>query len=211
MASILIYGAFFVIASAIAIMFIVYRAVSDDNPVLYPVDQAVWPRWFEHTCREEDLWASVHGFNRCDVFRFEKLTVTTWIRQDNCCVLTAMITAGVRAHDLVTFLDGARSLTTTDNKGGMFFPRKPGAFLQGFKVDLDELHRRHEEGVHFLETKQMRQIPLGVPLQEAIVRGLREERAHVRTIPYYPVKGIGWFFTRSLRFNKAITETWRDL
>jgi hypothetical protein len=211
MASFLIYFVVFVVVAAIAIMFIVYRSVNDDNPVLVPMDRALWPRWFEQTCREEDLWASVHGFHRAEVFRFEKITVATWIREDRCCILTAMIAPGVRAHDLVTLLAGRRGLTTTDHMGGMMFPRKDGAYLQGFKANLDELYRHHYEGLDFLAGKQMQAEPLNEPLETVIVRAIREERAHVRTIPLYPLKGIGWYFTRFMRFNKSISQKWRDL
>jgi hypothetical protein len=106
-------------------------------------------------------------------------------------------------YDFVTMFERDVSLTTGSTKDGHMMPPRPGAYVQTFsQVSLDEQWRRHTEAERFLTSRgHVRYRSNLPPFVESITTAIHGQVAHVRSLPFWPFRGVFWFASRRTRWH----------
>lgn len=102
------------------------------------------------------------------------------------------------AFDFTTCLENDYSLTTGSTASANLFPSKQGSYKQTFTIsDLEELFRRHQEGVGYLKTVGgARFCTLNKPVEQYILDALHSSTDYVRSLFLWPLRGAYWYFIR---------------
>ena len=89
------------------------------------------------------------------------------------------------------------------------FPARPNHYRQSFpNATLDDLCLRHLEGEEYLIKKfGLRWKPLTLPYEEMLLKGMRSQMEHVRSIPLYPARALYWYaITRKKVANRSVQQ-----
>ncbi len=158
-----------------------------------------------------ESFLSSQNFRFFGAFRFHSITLGVWTQPGSLPLHRVGLMrgpAGVVCEFITDFSDD-NSLTTSRSRSAFMFPRRWGEFLQSFpRSTLDQLWNQHLQGVEFLTSRE------GIPVRECrgsyeerMRRAMSEQLAYIRSLPFWPVRGLYWFFVkRFLMQNKPIWE-----
>ena len=164
---------------------------------------------------ERTRWAESHGFVPDMIVDFRGalggrlMTFAVWRNHAlNTRLSTRQIRKKIICH-LITDMESGAVLSTCNSREALILPTAPGCFLQAFaSVGLDELFRRHQEGLAYLrQSRGIVPIPRMESTDALIRESIRYQIAYVRTLPLWPLRGAWWQFIRQYWLNnKTIAE-----
>jgi hypothetical protein len=135
-----------------------------------------------------------------------------WRRPDRpsffCRYTVSAGEAGATSYDFVTLFDDDVILTTNDRSDSQMLPLPDGYYCQSFSsLDLDERWARHVEAENFLmDVGDAVLRVLDKPFEDCFIDTLRKQAAYIGTIPFWPLRGVAWFFIRRhWRHNVALS------
>ncbi len=150
-------------------------------------------------------WALHQGFSFHGAYRLEETStsVFVWVKPEDHDYLCQYQVGGQTHYDLITIYAPERGLTTGSTKDAFTLPAAPGTYLQTFHgADLDTLLDRHETARPFMDERFGPPNGPGEGSFESILLGaMRRQMDHVRSIPFWYLRGIGWFLFRRGQFT----------
>jgi hypothetical protein len=164
---------------------------------------------------DRQRWAQRHGFSPDMIADFrgalggQLIVIATWRSRALKTYLSTYTTPQKVCCEFVTILNNDAALTTTNTRDSLLIPPGPERYLQAFDgLDLDELLRRHQEGLaHLSHTRHLEAINRTETTDRLILDSLRHQMAWVQTLPFWQLRGVWWYWgRRNLLNNKTIAE-----
>jgi hypothetical protein len=162
----------------------------------FPVDQSA-------------QWAEANEFAFIGYFRFQnRISLAAWRRTDRPTFFTHMRVQGKETFDLVTLFADDVALTTGSSADAQVLPLPAGFYCQSFSgAGLDERWDRHIEAENYLmDAGGARLVQTDVSLEDAVVRYVRRQVAHVRGLSMWPFRGVYWFVVRRQRMHNLSVQ-----
>ncbi len=145
------------------------------------------------------------GFRFVAAYSFHNSRFGIWIRispDPPLRIFSLLRTVGAAGtvHEFVTEFSDTNSLTTTNARSAFLFPRRFGSFLQSFpRSSIEQLWQTHLKGEEYILAHlaiQLQECRLSV--LERFQRGVRLELSYVKSVPWWPVRGIYWYLRTRL-------------
>lgn len=153
-------------------------------------------------------WAQSQGFEWVGGYIFQgvqPIFVAAWKHAAQGSFFCMYMHQARQMYDFVTLFEGKRGLTTTSTADGLLLPHPPGACVQGFKLEPDDLWAKHLEAEVYLASRGFVPLTAAPPFEQAVQEAIDRQMAYVRTRPLWPVQGVYWFILRRhLLFNRSI-------
>lgn len=198
---------FVVLAVPVAMTFVSVRGLS--NPTLVPLSSQ------EQQHDEGSQWAQENGFAFVGNFAMKvgiaETSMAIWRcseRPSFFCRYTAQAGNIVQtSFDFVTIFDGDIMLTTNDKADSQMLPQAPRHYLQSFSaVSLDQQWCQHVQMENYLmDAGGALLVQLNKAFEDCFIDTVRKQVEYVRSLSFWPLRGIYWFFVRrKLRHNLSI-------
>jgi len=216
------FGLLVLMAAALVIVagliFVLVRRTS--NPLL----QALTPEESDSDARaqrtgEAHAWAGRNGFSFLGYFveRSGGGFIAAWKRADQATFLCQYLIADKGGHrsafDLVTLFSNDVTLSTGSTADAHLFPKPPGYYLQSFSdLSLDSQWTRHAsmEG-YLIEKGGARLASANISLVDALSDSIRKQAAYVRSLWFWPLRSLYWFFIRLHLWHNRSIQTLREM
>lgn len=212
-----IIGAIVVIGPIVAVPVMLYvslKGMAGAERTFQPAAPQDFPEDYR-IATQTGQWAAARGFTYLGCYSM-KMPNTVFIAAWQLGgVSTFFCMYGVRnryGYDFITYLTPNRTLTTTNTRDGLLLPNRPGRYEQAFEnTDFDTLWRRHQESLAYLQTTgNITPGPMTMTFQESFTGDLVGQLRYVRSIPFWPIRGLKWYFINRARLvNKSIEEQHR--
>jgi len=165
-------------------------------------------------------WADGQGFDFVGLYHLnaaQSIFIAAWSHAAQASYFCVYFTPVGEIRDCVTLFEGDHALTTGNAKDTQMLPLPAGCFAQSFS-DLTRTaqweHHLAAEG--YLMRHARLQPAADVEFIDALVHALRSQMEHVKSIPFWYLRGPWWYFvTRNVRHGVPIEEQvdrgWVDL
>jgi hypothetical protein len=113
------------------------------------------------------------------------------------------------AYDLVTIFANDIGLTTCSTMDGGSLPSSPGSYKQNFSnMSFDQRWNQHIEMENYLmDMGQAQLIKEDRPFEQIFTEAIRKQMKFIRSIPFWPLRGVYWHFIRRRIWRNKSIET----
>lgn len=205
---------FYVLAAPVAIALATYFSVRkmSAGPRLQPQSNLA-PALLNELNPETTEFLNTHDFRFVAAYGFHSVKMGIWGRADGQLPLQNFFfsrTPTNTTSEFVTEFSDDVSLTTTKSRAAFMFPRGYGGFIQSFPTaSIWELWDAHLKGeAHLRSTLKFAISECKLPYEERISRGIVKQLAYVRSLSFWPIRGIYWFTIK--RFLMSNRPIWRQ-
>ena len=159
---------------------------------------------------DKTSFLNANGFRFAEAYAFHLVRIGIWTRTSDQMPTQSFSysrTATNSTYEFITEFSDDVSLTTTMSRAAFMFPRGFGGFLQSFpKASIVELWDAHLKGeAHVRSTLSLPISQCKLPYEERVSRGMTKQLAYVRSLSFWPIRGIYWFtIKRFLMSNRPI-------
>lgn len=158
-------------------------------------------------------WASNNGFEFVGSYYINvhimRPGILAWRHMDRPTFFCRYQVGNKVSYDLVTEFSNNTSLTTGDTKDGQSLPHRPGVYMQSLSgLDLDGRWARHIESENYLMDQGQAVLEANdTNFEQAIMEAIQLQMKYLRTLSFWPLRGIYWHFVRRyIRHNKTISQ-----
>jgi len=168
--------------------------------------------WRVKACTTIEEWTQRNGFTfvgyYCAKIGFQGIFPAVWRRTDKptflCHCVYWQSNRGARCvPEFVTGFAQDISLVTANSRDAQMLPQKEGSYKQTFSDEcLDDLWDRHIVGEDYLIDQGGAQlVQIEGSFEDHFLKGVREERRYVRSIPLWFLRGPYWYFVRRNKWH----------
>ncbi len=197
-------GCYFFVLIPILIFFAIQHMKS---PLLILLPPADWDDYFEGKCRVESDWAESNQMKRVGIYRVQQNFILVWEQVEDATYLQCTLSPYGRFHSFTTVFSDDYSLLTANDRESLVFPHPPRRFVQSFGIEqLGALCEKHESAVAALRKVKHLELSETLPdFEELYLSQVQKLHAHVRAVPFYPIRGIWWYHVvRRMKFNQPV-------
>ncbi len=159
-------------------------------------------------------FADQHGLEWVGAFRTSfpnvpSMVLAAWRSPGDGPTLAAYLApSGEVMTDVVSMYAGERGLTTCNGAGAALFPCRPGKLRQVLPGrSLPDLWAAHSEADDYARrTLGFRPWRDPRPVEEQILESVRAVGNFAKSYPLWPLLGVYWFLTQSLRTGKTVLQ-----
>lgn len=192
----------------VLIPILIYYAIQHmRSPKLILLPEADWDEYYEKKCRVESDWAESNQFIQIGVYRLQQNFILVWKDVENATYFQVTLSPYGWFHSFTTVFGEDYSLITANDRESLVFPAPPKRFVQSFGIEsLDDLHEKHKETMAALVRVKHLELPEHLPdFEETYLSIVRQQHEHVRSVPFYPIRGIWWYhISRRAKFNQPL-------
>lgn len=164
---------------------------------------------------ETRAWIAQQQCQFIGAFRFMQVVIALWkmpAEGTYVAVLRAQnALAKMTVMEFGTFLENGE-LNSTNGSSTFMFPPTPGNFKESILTQsLDTLYRAHLHSLEVLNARLgLRPIPMPADMERNMIESNRRQMLYVKSLPFYPFRGIYWFFVKRHRMRgKTIEDQFR--
>lgn len=192
----------------ILIPILIYYAIQHmKSPQLILLPEADWDDFLTGKCRVESDWSVSNQFAPVGVYRLQQNFIVVWENVDHAAYFQITMSPYGRFHSFTTVFEDDYSLVTANDRESLVFPSPPRRFVQSFGIEqMDDLNQKHQTGVADLIKVKHLELRERLPaFEEAYLSSVRQQHEHVRSVLFYPIRGIWWYHIgRRAKFNQPI-------
>lgn len=161
---------------------------------------------------EDEPWASEQGFEFVGVYLLSVYVgttrITAWSQPDKHRFFCVYSIEGKTTWDFVTEFEGDVSLTTGSTKDGQLMPDAPRSFTQVFEgTPVHGLWSEHVKSEEFLmKASGLRQRSRPISFEDSFIGGTKAQVAYIRSLPFWPLLGVYWYFVRRHKLKNRSVE-----
>lgn len=169
-------------------------------------------------CCAAHTWASAQEFRFLGYYAASvgNFLLAAWHAADRptffCQYVSPAADGAKSTFEFVTIFTGDVGLTTYSNGDGHFFPSPPMSYMQSFSVpSLDDRWARHllmEE--HLIDQGGAQLSRFDVSFEDALIRSTERLVEHVRSLWFWPLRGLWWYFVRRRQWHDVSISTQRE-
>lgn len=209
----LINGLLIMLALLICYLFVlipilIYYAIQHmRSPQLILFPESDWEEFLIERCESEMRWAEANQFTVAGIYRWQQNFILACQSEQDAAYFQVTLSPYGRFHSFTTLFEGDYSLMTANDRESLIFPTPPRRYVQSFGlVEIDALHEKHQSAVADLIRVKHLELKEPAPVfEEAYLGGLHQQQEHVRSVLFYPIRGIWWYHIgRRARFNRPI-------
>ncbi len=181
-----------------------FQPASPGNP---PADPATDPfvAWAEKEGFLPDSRFDFHGIIGSD----QPVALDAWISPDRHTVLLRYRFNDKEWLDIASSLNDHYPLLTSNFHDALILPQPPNVLIQVF-VDMPpaDLYREHLKSLNYLTGRfGVTLDKVDKPIIELTVQALRKQMAHIRSLPFWYLRGPAWQLLRGRRYrNRSVIE-----
>jgi hypothetical protein len=191
-------------------VYILARKMSEPEKMLVPLPEGLPPEHQQIMAAYHD-WLFAKNFEIVFVRRFGSIVTVTFKEKNAPRFVSIMFHQGRVTFAGETYFDDTDCTcldTGTSGSTGLF-PARPHQYKQSFPdATLDVAWQRHLGAEAYLVRRfGLRYQPLTLPYEEILLKAMRLQMQHVRSIPFYPFLALYWYFvSRSKAANRSIQQ-----
>jgi hypothetical protein len=177
------------------------RLLRQDDASAKPIADSLSPRF--------KSWIEANDFVFLGAYRFTQIRFAAWRKRGGATDLIVYATPFKFACDLVTRLQDNMTLTTTVGGETGMFPQTPGDYKESVLVtNPDDLDAAHSKSLSILaKMRGVRVCDIPPSFEDALLRNARDKMTYVKSLPFWPVRGVYWYFVKRQQMrNKTIEE-----
>jgi len=202
--------AYWVFVSVMVVLSV--RKMSHPEPLLEAV---------EDEARLNDIqgisnWAGEQGFVLDKQFDFRgmvgndlRMAVDAWASLDRKLFFMHYAFKDKHWYEFVSNLDEKYSLTSSSFKDSLTLPFPPRALVQVFEgMPPGELLEQHNKTLRFFKEQfEVEPAIADKPMYNLLVDAIKDQMQHVKSLPFWYLKGAWWYFYRRNRLkNRSIID-----
>ncbi|WP_339728668.1 hypothetical protein [uncultured Gimesia sp.] len=192
----------------ILIPILIYYAIQHmRSPQWVLLPEADWDDYLTGKCRIESDWTQSMQFEMVGLYRWQQNYILAWENLNDATYFQVTLSPYGRFHSFTTVFEEDYSLVTANDRESLIFPAPPRRFVQSFGIEqTDLLNEKHQSAIADLMKVKHLQLRENVPnFEEAYFSSLQQQHEHVRSVLFYPIRGIWWYhIRRRSRFNRPI-------
>ncbi|MFH1300401.1 MAG: hypothetical protein ABIK07_05005 [Planctomycetota bacterium] len=192
----------------ILIPILIYYAVQHmRSPQLILLPETDWSDFLSVKCRIESGWAESNQFKLVGVYRLQQNFILVWEHVESAAYFYITLSPYGRFHCFNTVFEEDYSLLTANDRESLVFPSPPRRFVQSFGIEkMEALNEKHQSSVaDLIKVKHLKLRENFPGFEEAYLSLVRQQHEHVRSVLFYPIRGIWWYHVgRRVRFNQPL-------
>lgn len=153
-------------------------------------------------------WIMANDYDYLAAYQFLEARFCVWQKRGTAHFLIVYAFTGKTSYDMVTNLQDDKSLTSTINGDVGMFPLVPGEYKESIEpCTLSELFDAHQKSLSILLSQRGINRSDNVPDFEAsLLSAMRKQMEYVKSMPFWPLRGIYWFFVVRKRMKHKNIE-----
>ncbi|MCA9016934.1 MAG: hypothetical protein KDA77_16500, partial [Planctomycetaceae bacterium] len=192
----------------ILIPILIYYAIQHmRSPQLILLPAEDWDDYLTGKCGVETTWTQSTQFEIVGIYRWQQNYILAWENLHDATFFQVTLSPYGRFHSFTTVFEEDYSLMTANDRESLIFPAPPRRFVQSFGIEqIGLLSEKHQTAVADLMKVKHLELRENLPcFEEAYLCSLQRQHEHVRSVLFYPIRGIWWYHIgRRLKFNRPI-------
>ncbi|HAH48046.1 hypothetical protein [Gimesia sp.] len=192
----------------ILIPFLIYYAIQHmRSPQLILLPEEDWGDYLTGKCRAEADWSQTNQFVAVGVYRWQQNYIIVWENDSLATFFQTTLSPYGRFHSFTTIFEESNTLITANDREALIFPAPPGRYVQSFGVEQTGiLNEKHQVAIEDLKRVKRLELAEEFPeFEESYLAGLRQQHEFVRSVFFYPIRGIWWYHVgRRVKYNRPI-------
>ncbi|MBN1672015.1 MAG: hypothetical protein JXR37_13330 [Kiritimatiellae bacterium] len=179
---------------------------------LEPTTRDECARQFE-LAKECHSWATRQGFAVVNGYVFRstsRIFMAVWQRGAESVYFVMYVAAQNQRHyDFVTLFADEAMLTSGNSYDGALLPPAPDTYVEAFPGQpYPDLWQRHQTAQRFLlEQRGSTVARADQPFETVLATAVNRQIAHIRSLPFWPFRGLYWWFVRRQKMaNRSVAE-----
>lgn len=155
------------------------------------------------------VWLNSANIECMNSYDFGSIKFSTWRFLSEKKYLIIYLVKGSLKFDIITLFSGSTSLTTSDSNNSQVFPLLKGDYKEcGQCSKLSNIYEQHEISLNYLKSFLNCEVEQGpVDFESNLIESISNSMHYVRSIKFWWIKTLYWFFIRKRRYTgKTIEE-----